>query len=320
MKKIATVFCLLLAGLLLCCPALRSEDSSSGSGAISVSRLWPAPGAVVNSARPEVGLILTAGANARLLPETVKFWLNGKKAAAVVKIEQGAVSYQPALDLPEGKNQARVRVQDSLGSALDYSWSFTVKPSAIASVSHSADRSLTPGSVLQVTMRGLPGGKAVFDIGGKITDQPMQETSAGVYSGSYTVKTGDDFQNAAIVGRLTLPGRSAVSLADPVPVSVPQTLFLEINSPQAGSTMAHQFVIGGASLPGAQISLSVKANLNFIATSLVSTEINADDQGQFQYQVNDWMPVGGGTYVISAVAKDSQGNVSPTVKFEVKRQ
>ena len=317
MKKIATTFCLLLAGLLLCCPALRSEDSA---GVISVSRLQPAPGAAVGTARPAISLTLAAGAKAKLLPDSVNLWVNSQNVTALAKIVKGSVSYQPALDLPEGKNQARVCVQDSLGSSLDYSWSFTVKPSAIASVSHSAGSSLTPGSVLQVTLRGLPGGKAVFDIGSKITDQPMQETSSGVYSGSYTVKTGDNFQNAAIVCRLTLPGQSAVSVKDPVPVSVPQTLFLEINSPQVGSTMAHQFVIGGASLPGAQISLNVKANLNFIATSLVSTEINADDQGQFQYQVNDWMPVGGGTYVISAVAKDSQGNVSPTVKFEVKRQ
>ncbi|MBU1598958.1 right-handed parallel beta-helix repeat-containing protein, partial [bacterium] len=73
----------------------------------------------------------------------------------------------------------------------------------IASISHNAFTPLGIGRVLTVTMQGQAGSKATFTVSGMATTT-MTETSAGTYTGIYTVKLGDNIINGTVTGFLTI--------------------------------------------------------------------------------------------------------------------
>ncbi len=79
----------------------------------------------------------------------------------------------------------------------------------IDSVTHNALGTLMPGDTLTVVLRGEPGGEATFDITNVTTEAPMQETSPGIYQGSYTVTQARDVRYASVTGHLRLNGRES---------------------------------------------------------------------------------------------------------------
>ena len=72
-------------------------------------------------------------------------------------------------------------------------------------VQHNANGPLKAGSRLDVTVRATTAQRLAFSLGAKIQNVPLYEstTQPGVYSGSYTVKPGDDVLDARILARLT---------------------------------------------------------------------------------------------------------------------
>lgn len=98
-----------------------------------------------------------------------------------------------------------------------------------------------PGDAVNVQLKGTPGGKAVFTIGGIPTSVPMQETTPGNYAGSYKVPAGAKGENVFIVGRLAKNGASSPLVQAATPVTFlslpPQLSQLQ---PAAGSTTSNQ--------------------------------------------------------------------------------
>ena len=72
-------------------------------------------------------------------------------------------------------------------------------------VQHNAAGPLKAGSRFDVTVRATPGQRLSFSLGARIQNVPLYESTnqPGVYSGSYTVKTGDDVLDARVLARLT---------------------------------------------------------------------------------------------------------------------
>jgi len=79
----------------------------------------------------------------------------------------------------------------------------------ITSVNSDANHPLRPGDAIHVTLQGTPNGSATFDIGSDVTDQVMVQRSPGVYVGSYTIPRGSNFDDVALIGRLSIGGASA---------------------------------------------------------------------------------------------------------------
>lgn len=82
-------------------------------------------------------------------------------------------------------------------------------PVAISAVEVDPQRPLRQGQKLSVTLRGTPGGLAAFDIGPYVTNQQLNETSPGVYSGAYVIPHGVNFARAPIFGHLNVRGTDA---------------------------------------------------------------------------------------------------------------
>lgn len=95
-------------------------------------------------------------------------------------------------------------------------------PSAvnISGIAVQPQRALRAGQALTVTLRGTPGGLAGFDIGPYVRDVPLAEQTPGVYTGTYTIRRGQNFSDAPILGRLNVKGVDAPQAVSQATVSV----------------------------------------------------------------------------------------------------
>ncbi|MFY9885057.1 MAG: hypothetical protein WAK15_09805, partial [Candidatus Cybelea sp.] len=96
---------------------------------------------------------------------------------------------------------------------------------------------LHSGDMIRVTLHGTPGGSASFAIGSDVVNQAMAQQSPGVYVGSYTIPRGANFDDVALIGRLSIGNASAQAAA-------PQTVSassigpgIADFAPDAGSTI-----------------------------------------------------------------------------------
>jgi len=85
----------------------------------------------------------------------------------------------------------------------------TAAPVAIASVAISAQRPLHAGEVLDVSLKGTPGGRATFDIGDYLNGLAMQETAPGTYVGHYTIPERFDVTQVPVYGELAIGASKA---------------------------------------------------------------------------------------------------------------
>jgi hypothetical protein len=88
----------------------------------------------------------------------------------------------------------------------------------ITSVESDASRPLRAGDTIHVTLHGTPHGSATFDIGSDVANQAMQERAPSVYVGSYTIPQGANFDDVAVIGRLS-SGTATAEAAAPHTVS-----------------------------------------------------------------------------------------------------
>ncbi len=91
---------------------------------------------------------------------------------------------------------------------------------AISGIDAAPQHALREGETLDVTLRGTPGGVAGYDIGPYVTNLQLNEQQPGVYSGSYTIRRGENFADAPILGRLNVRGVDAPQAVSQTTVSV----------------------------------------------------------------------------------------------------
>lgn len=74
-----------------------------------------------------------------------------------------------------------------------------------------ADAALRPGSTLEFTLRGTPGGTARVQVAGSDVKVPLQEDTRGVYTGHYTVRRAERglAPGSLIRSQLTVAGRTS---------------------------------------------------------------------------------------------------------------
>jgi Copper amine oxidase N-terminal domain len=108
---------------------------------------------------------------------------------------------------------------------------------AITSISTDPQRPLRAGDALHVSMQGTPAASATFDIGSDVANQAMHERSPGLYDGSYVIPRGANFDDVALIGRLS-SGDAVAQAAAPATISASSTPpGVADFAPDAGSTI-----------------------------------------------------------------------------------
>jgi len=95
---------------------------------------------------------------------------------------------------------------------------------AIASFTIDADKpALKAGDTFSVTLTGTPGGRASYDIGSYVADQPLSEGPPGTYTGRYVVPENVNFGEVPVYGNLTVGGTVAARVAARSTIAVSNT-------------------------------------------------------------------------------------------------
>jgi len=89
----------------------------------------------------------------------------------------------------------------------------------IDSIGDDATHAFRVGQTLHVTMDGTPGGSATFDLSNVVVDNPMKESPAGHYEGSYLIEVGTNLVDAPIIVHLVKGGLTAQALG-PHPLAI----------------------------------------------------------------------------------------------------
>lgn len=99
---------------------------------------------------------------------------------------------------------------------------------------------LIPGSDLLFTLYGSPGGTARVRISGATTTVPLEETEAGVYEGTYTIKLRDKISaTSTATANLRLGNRVASALLDEPLVAASRAAAQAVTGQPAASTGAY---------------------------------------------------------------------------------
>lgn len=143
-------------------------------------------------------------------------------------------------------------------------------PVTIADVAISATRPLRAGEVLDVTLRGTPGGRASFDIGDYLARVPMRETSPGSYIGHYVVPERFDVTQVPVYGELSVGDSKAPRAQAAATLSAATTppAFGEV-APPPGQTVNN-------AQPSIFATFSAPTSIA-INTSSIALEVNGHD-------------------------------------------
>jgi hypothetical protein len=189
-----------------------------------------------------------------------KITLNRQDVTADSAITDRFLTFTPSQDLPIGKHSAEVVLFDVAGNSVSHALAFEVaeRQNAVRSVSHNAGAALEPGDVLNVKVQGAPSGRARFTLG-SIKDIALAESSPGEYTGSYTIKKGDDIGRAPLsVTFITKEGETFTEVAEEAVrvVTGPPDKPI-ITSPATTDRLANPLIVKGRGTPKTIIRLRV---------------------------------------------------------------
>lgn len=227
--------------------------------------------------------------------------------------------------LQRGNLTANARLQQPLTMASDgYGNSNTAQSLFIDRFTVQPIQQLEPGAELNFTLIGAPNARASFSINGVTYNQPMRETSRGVYQGQYVVRRQDYFpasgttvtaslQAGNQLVRARLDQNLVASNGSNTNTSTNQ-IPLEILSPQNNSQVSGTVEVRGKSAPNATVDVSVQAKTSLAGLigfnrNVFSRTIEADSQGNFSFSFQPVISVPGTQYQVSLNAtKGNQTN------------
>lgn len=177
----------------------------------------------------------------------------------------------------------------------------------ITSVEADANHPLRPGDTIHVTMHGSPGGSATFDIGSDVVDQTMVQRAPGVYVGEYVIPRGANFEDVALIGRLTIGNGTAQA---PAPQTISASSIgpgIADFAPDAGATIDTNRPAVYASFASDAVPVNASSALLWIDGRDVTSECVRT--GQFIQYLPSYSYPDGPVHVTVRVA-DGAGNAT----------
>jgi hypothetical protein len=286
----------------------------------------PTNGARINNNRPNIVVVADDGEGSGIA--TFRLVVQGQDVTAQATRSDRIISYNPPEAFRDGPVTVRVRVTDRAGNSTDFQWSFTVAAQAavIQSVTFGPNRPLTAGDVLTVVMVAEPRGRAAFSIEGVVANVPMAEQEAGRYVGTYTVRPGENVNQAAITVTLVRrTGETVTAMASGgVVIATARPAGPTIDQPRPGQTVASPLTIRGRATPGYRVRVLVtyEGNLGPVVMRgrLGEVEITADADGNWAATVRYPIALRGARITITAVTISPTGQQSEPATVHVIQQ
>jgi hypothetical protein len=256
--------------------------------------------------------------------------VNGKDVSARAAITETSASYSPDTAFPPGPVRVQVIIANQVKIVQQTEWAFTIAPSTdlINSVTINPTSVLKAGDLLTVVMTGAPGGEASLAIAGLQESVPMRESrTPGLYIGSYTARPQLRLIDAPVVVSLSKEGirsSSAASvgvtiLAGPSPAPTIRTG----SEVLIGKRNAAKLTFTGRSVPSARIQAEIAfaTKEKLVGSDDLGTlgqfSAMADSDGNWRNAIGPVMRFPGTKLVVSVVALDIAGQLSPRTTAEV---
>lgn len=257
---------------------------------------------------------------------SVRLKVNGEDVTSLCVVTGMYISYKPTDALPMGKNTVDISFKSNDDAMLNYQWFFYVDDfEPIKSVEHNAKSELMEKETLEVTLKGLQGCKATFDIGDFKRNMPMKEVEPGVYKGMYEVKNNDRVSSAPVICKLVTDDGAFYRMKAKDTVSIEARFFkLKIISPANESYVSQNFKLRGRTKPNTIVKIATGIALNISGDSMsaparptggITAEV--DENGYFEEDLGFAIAMQGMKMVITAHAIDKKGNESMPISITV---
>ncbi len=310
-------------------PAGVTINSTTTTTTTAAGTEFPTANSSVGTYRPEIGVSFPASITAG----SVRMTVDSRDVTSEAVVRGTRISWQPTYDLSPGQHSARVTGVDNYGTSLDRQWSFWLSGSQsnatglVTSLGLSPASPYTVGQIVTVTLRGLSGGTATFDVAGR-TGFVLRETSAGVYQGTYTVSN-QDVSGTQMVATLKMGDGRTETYRSAEVVNISQAgpaVTLTVTSPLGNQNVDGNFNIVGTATPNATVRVTARSQQSLIpgiisiAGKTFTGSAVADASGHFNVAIGATEAAVGSTLDITVQAQDASGNTSSPVQFQVVRQ
>lgn len=299
------------------------------AGGPEIAVLGPMPDATVTDARPRIYGSLTDVS--KVEGKATHVFVNGQDVTGKADITEAFFSYKPASDLEAGPVTVAVTARDGIGNESRLEWTFTAAPPAkpLQEVIVSPlGTTLGYGETVNVRAIGMPGAASAQFAIGSLTNQPLTESAPGVYTGSYTVRSGDSLPAALVTVTLTPKNGKPVSLAAKGTVTLlagPPTAPI-IDRPVEGATLGSMgLTVSGRSVANYRVRISVRYEgrgfLKNESGPLSETEVTVDSEGKWTagpFTYDKTRGLGNPTITVTVTTLGPTGITSPSATVRVK--
>lgn len=287
----------------------------------------PEPDAHVNSTRPNISAVFEDSGSG-IWPPSMRLIVNGRDVSKEARVTAHFVSYTPAEPLPPGETRVVLAIDDKTTNEARTEWKFDVLAgdtnAGIRSVKQNAGKTLEPGDVLHVEMDGVPGGTGTFSLG-NIKGVRLTESPAGHYATDYTIRKGDDVQNATLSTNLVLPdGQKFTRQAEKVvTVNTGKPTAPVIIYPNKTDALSSPLVIRGKATPNTQVRVKVDYSSKFLGLlpvqgTAADAIVTADKNGNWKtdpIELNSLLSNRNVDYTISATAISATAETSDVTQY-----
>ena len=290
----------------------------------------PEPDSRITAPRPNISAVFEDQGGSDINTKRVRLMINGHDVTAAATITRDFITYTPTEPLPPGVQNIGLIVADQAGNTTDTTWKFIEAERAmggIQSIRNNADHTLEPGDTLHVEMIGTPGGTATFSAG-SIRNVPLAEVAPGRYAADYTIRKGDDVENARLTVRLVTPdGEKYVQQADRgFRVHTGKPIDPVITSPGPNDALSGPLVIKGKATPNTQVHVKVDYRNRVLGVVGVQgtasdTVVNVDKNGNWQtdpISLNGLFNSRGVEYTITAISTNAANEKSGQTTLKLK--
>jgi hypothetical protein len=222
----------------------------------------PPPKSEVTKPRPLISATFTDQGGSGVATDKVRILVDGRDVTNDAAITGQFFSYTPSQSLQGRSHRVDVTVYDRAGNPAQQSWDFTAPDTqtvkGIEEIKTNARGELKPGQTLNFAVRGVPGGRATWSLGGW-KNIPLRETTPGNYVGSYRLRETDDLDKAHVTVSLTSPdGRKFTEThSEALSVIAGPPEAPKITYPGPNDKLTDPLVIRGTGAPNATIRLKL---------------------------------------------------------------